>query len=835
MRNAKFAMLAVSCALSCAAGPKVVWWSDPVEPGETVEVFGADFEGAEVTVAGRKAPVVKTTGTGLWFKVPGDLKEGLADVRLSGGGETVEFTINAPQVRWMQGHEGGESVFPGDLLRLFGRCLRRKGAQVTLGGRPLALEYEDEWSVSARVPENFPEGEHEVRVSNGEGGAGGWRSAGKMRVCRQRVFWKDDVFDVAAFGAVASDHVDDTAAFKAALAAAERNGGGIVQVPPGRFQLRDAIKIPRHTLFRGTGRNLTSVYWPDTDYPPPAFIEASGDFGIEDIFFHSGFYECGLVVVHPTIHVGRSIWTTRETCSSNIVVRRCTFDLVGEQYIGNNPDIRAVRDRGGNSRAMLIRGARNVVVEDCSIYCSRRGMHFILSGDDFRVSRCRFAGKGFSCLGGRNFIFEDCEGSDITYSIATVARNFFFARNRQRFQWGGDRESVTHDTSHTAFKVRERGVMGVTVPGVYDGESVTVVPPPDGWHNGVSFWTGAEIQVVTGRGAGQTRSIKSIGPGNRVVIDSPFTIAPDETSRYEVGYERRDLIYVDNESSDSGIGIQLYGGCTDAVVARNTTWRNGGLIGFGHNYHSIIPMWFAQFIGNVVAEGNSCRGPAPDSPYLPIDAWVGSVPKRWESDELTRATVLRRNVLKGGATLVCATLDGLVEGNSVSHANRGIWYAWSSNSVYEANNKFEDIAGETPNSRWSHPVAGFTLWRGDDTTGQGVKLKAKKGVVSVLDAFPDAKVGDTVTAVARLHLGRQSLFTFPGGDWDSKTYFTRKGEPLNRVPEIGRIPRLWPAGDYELRIVKKLPRNRANWTFDGVFGCSGKVNELETLADSEAD
>ena len=834
-RGAAVFLIACFGALFCAAGPKVVWWSDPVEPGETVEVFGADFGNAAVTVAGRSVPVVMTTATGLWFKLPADLKEGLAEVRISGGGKSSTFTVNAPQVKWMQGHDGGEVVYSGDVLRLFGRCLRRKGTFVTLGGKPLELAYEDEWSVSAEVPADFPVGEHEVRISNGEGGAAGWRSAGKMRVTRRKTYWKTDVFNVADFGAKPSDHVDDTAAFKAALAAAGRNGGGIVQVPPGRFQLREAITIPPRTLLKGTGRQLSSVYWPDTDYPPEGLINATSDFGIEDIFFHSGFYQCGLLVDHPKINLGYPLTMTREVCSSNIVVRRCTFDLVSEQYLGNNYDIRAVRhgDKRGRSRGLLIRGSKNVVVEDCDLYVSR-GMTFILSGDDFRVSRCRFRGESFSAQGGRNFIFEDNDGVEVCFSISTVSRNFFFGRNRQGIRWGGDRECVTHDSSQTAFRLLGGGLVGVTVPGVYDGKSVVVEPPKDGWYKGQDYWYDSEIQIVTGRGAGQTRHVVAIEPGNRVVIDSPFTIAPDATSRYEVGFERHNLLYVDNESADAGIGIQLYGGCTDVVVARNRTRRTGGLIGFGHNYHSIVPMWFAQFIGNTIEEGNSCRGPAPDSPYLPIDAWVGSVPKRPEAEELTRATVLRRNVLKGGATLTCATLDGLVEGNSVAHANRGIWYAWNSNSVYEANNRFEDIGVELPNRRWTHTVDGFTLWRGTDTTGPGVKVKAKNGKVSVTDVFSDAKVGDVVTAVAHLRLGRTSLFTWPGGDWDSKTYFTRKGEPLNRVPEIARIPRIWPAGEYELRFVKTLSHWRTgNWIFDGTFGCSGKTNELETLVNME--
>ena len=60
-----------------------------------------------------------------------------------------------------------------------------------------------------------------------------------------------------------------------------------------------------------------------------------------------------------------------------------------------------------------------------------------------------------------------------------------------------------------------------------------------------------------------------------------------------------------------------------------------------------------------------------------------------------------------------------------------------------------------------------------------------------------------MTAVAHLRLGRTSLFTRPGGE-------------------------------YELRFVKTLSRWRTgNWIFDSTFGCSGKTNELETLVNVE--
>jgi hypothetical protein len=71
------------------------------------------------------------------------------------------------------------------------------------------------------------------------------------------------VFDVSAYGAVPDDGQSDKAAIKAAVAAAEANGSGIVFFPPGRFDINkpetpwvnDPIYVEASRIvFRGSGR-----------------------------------------------------------------------------------------------------------------------------------------------------------------------------------------------------------------------------------------------------------------------------------------------------------------------------------------------------------------------------------------------------------------------------------------------------------------------------------------------------------------------------------------------------------------------------------------------------
>ena len=805
------------------AEPKVVWWSDPVKPGEAVEVFGAGFEGTRVAVGGRPVPVAKTTATGLWFVFPSDSAKRVVGVTLTGAdGKSSSFTLNAPQVKWMQGENGGKSVFPGDVLRIFGRNLKVGGTAVRLGGRALKLVDVDDYSLKAEVPADFRPGRAELEVDNGESG---WTKGGSVEVVRNVPFWKEKVFRITDYGAVASDCLDDTAAVQAALAAAAANGGGIVLVPPGRFQLRESIRIPEHTLLKGTGRNLSCLYWPDTDYPPEALIAAKGEFAIEDLYFHSGYYNCGLVVDNPFHAVRHDLAASRPVACRNIAIRRCSFHFVTNQYTLDDPELKNRREPGGGSRGWLIRNAENVVIEDCDLHSSRRGMYFILLGDGFRVSRCTFTGQGWSCLGGERYVFEDCRGTDITYSISTLARRFFFGRNEQHVKYENDRESLTHDGARTAFRdAKAPGTPGLMFGGAYDGRSVDL-DLPDGtvWSEGTNFWIGAELQIVTGTGAGQSRRITDIVGSRRVLIDRPFLIAPDATSRFEPCYERQDLLYVDNVMTDSGVGIQLYGGCTDCIVARNRTSHNGGLIGAGRNYHSFIPMWFTQFLDNTIEDGNSCRGPHPDSPYLPMDAWLGSH-MTWatEAHRLTLATVVRGNVLKGNAMIKSATFDGIVEGNRVSDATEGISYDFGRETVYETNNVLQGIRGPVERAfrKW-YVREGVTI----EKTGAGrngpvnAVIGKWPGTISVKELLPDAKRGDTVTVRAKVTLARPQVFRIRFYDRDMSVYFTKSGDPRGpvKISHQGRIPRLWPAGEYELRLVKRLNGPEGTWPINYYF------------------
>lgn len=694
MMKAAVLCFAVAAAVSAQERPAVFWWSAPVEPGELVQVAGGNWGDAPtVEVAGVRVRPVRVTETGICFEVPKTLGAGLAACRVvgAGGAASEAFILNEPAVWWTQGDLGADAS-PGGWLRLFGRCLDRGGkAKVVLedGGRrvELKLTKRDGWSLDAAVPGDLREGRYAVRVSNGAGGRDGWREAGRVAVRRPQAVWKPERFDVTAFGAVPNDGLDDTLALQAALAQAATNGGGVVYLPRGRFQCNGTLQIPPNTLLRGESRESTALYWPDCEEPPENLIEGTTAFGIEDLFIHSGKYRNGIVCKNASAgqhELGGGI-APDDAKPRDISLRRVRLKLVIDQYlIKNTAEYEKRAYLRGNG--IVIRDAYNVNVEDCDIYTSKEGsttLFFVLSADYLHIRNCRINGSGWAVVGGDRVIFENNGAHNCTYSIAPVCRRLFWSGNTQYDLFTNNRESITHDGARTAF----RGLLPAACEGTrlaldFGAEKVA-------YRNGPGYWVGQNVQLVEGRGAGQTRTVAAID-GNVVTLDRAWDVTPDATSRFVVAAERRHLIYADNFTEDSSVAIQLYGGLTEGALVRNRCARAGGFRGFGMDYRAIIPLWYVQFIGNEILEGNGYRGPS--NQMVPLDAEL-AILDHGRGMDLTRSCVMRGNTLHNNARVVMSCANGIIENNLVKNADMGIAVeARHAASIVLRGNRFENVA-----------------------------------------------------------------------------------------------------------------------------------------------
>ena len=711
----------VLAATAWGGRPVVTWTGYPVRAGDRVLVHGGDWgPSPRVEAGGRTVEATVLSDSGLVFPFPAD-REAIVEGRVvNADGASAPFALNAPTVWWLQG-DGGDSSTPGGVLRIFGRSLAPYGAQdsdapvpggaaggeavapadggrdgvsVWFGGRKLAVLRSDVWSLDAQVPADMKPGTYPVQVSNGLPGGKDRYDAGVWTVAAPRRIWKDDVFDVEDYGAEPYDSDSDSDAFDAALAAAAANGGGTVFVPRGRYVLTRTLVLPPHVLLKGEDRARSQICWPDTMTPPENLVEGTHSFGIHDLFISSGQYRNG-IVAQSEMAAADCMASARGTLTHDVSLKRLTVKFVSDQWREERDLANFLPRYSMRGDGILVRNCLRGEIEDVELHCDKdaqRTLFFNFTGDYIRMAACRITGSGWAIFGGDRCIFERNIAHNCTYSISSVCRRMFWSGNIQRDLYTNNREAVTHDGAKTAWHAKKHGEQGCAT-GVVKGTHVTLAFPENiRWKSGTNYleWVGCELQVTDGRGAGQTREIVSMKDYGDLEIDRPFDLVPDATSLFVVVAERKHLLYVDNDIADAGVAIQLYGGVTDCVVARNRCRRAGGFHGSGRDYHGVITCWNVQFLGNVVEEGNCHRGSIGTDFRGAGASLIGAFPPnvRWP---FSQSYVYRDNVIESNGSLFISVKNALVERNTVRRSAVGVTSRRYQETMVVADNVFDQV------------------------------------------------------------------------------------------------------------------------------------------------
>ena len=695
-------IIAVACAaisLACRAErPAVEWAQYPVGPGDNVLLQGGNWgEDATVEIAGRKVRPAHKTDTGLVFAYPSSRREIVRGRVVSGNGKSNEFVLNAPEVWWLQG-DGGDIATPGGWLRAFGRSLGGGAMRIRRGGGAWfepELWRIDDYEIAAKIPADIACGEYEVEVRNS---LGGWKDAcraGKWKVSRPRRIWKDDVFDISKFGAVPDDGVDDSDAFAGALAAAGRNGGGTVVVPRGLFNVEGSFEIPTNTLVKGAGIGLSHLKWPDLLDPPPYMLIFDHSIGIHDLFISVGQYRNGITY---KANISKSFWAALEPRTHDVSLKNLRLRFVTDQQRDRDKKVFLERFTMKGIPIDLPDSLR-VEMVNVDLYCDKcptDSKYFRLTGWYHRVANCSFRGGAWAPCPGVSFIFEDNEISSGCLSINPMCHGAYFARNRYRDVYRGDPVCLGHDSSRSPYARGCAQIHGKVASG--DGRTICLeyeraADSPANREkksdrDAPSAWIGTSLTIFRGRGAGQTRRITSISDDwTKVCVDRPFGVSPDATSWMYVSYTRRHVLMLDNEFTDAGFGVELYGGANEYIIARNRACRAGGFKAFGFEYSSVIPCWRVQFLDNVITEGSG-------------EKWDSTITARVEDFPFhTRGCVARGNRIDSNGDIWFFCEDGLVEGNFVRNSRYGI-KATSSNERfgyrtvapnYIGSNRFENV------------------------------------------------------------------------------------------------------------------------------------------------
>ena len=765
--------LTMTAIIAHAGAPAIFWASDPVGPGEAMMVIGEDLgrapsiemvrisdgragqpSGSTFAWPSRGSTAVEALqphAQSLKGIVPRSFDPGLFAVRIKTPDGVVERILNRPQLWWVQG-EVGVTATPGGWIRLFGKNLQwdqklgLRKAELQLEGpcrRSLKIEG-DAQSVRAALPNDLPAGDYRVFLHSGAGGAAGWSDPLVLTIA-QKEAWPQTVYNVTNFGAVADGIKDDTEAIRSALDAAEKQGGGIVYLPRGRYALSDALIIPRRTVLRGEREDAVALAWIDLPTPPFALVQGTNSFGVENLTLYAN-HHCHVIAGD----------LGDKPDAGDVVLRHVR--VRADAYRGH-PTVDEVDARlresmkwstGGGDTVRL--GGRNIEITDCDFYGTGRAL-FLSRVRGGRVSNNRFFNGrwGWYCISGSDgLIFENNQitGADLMSTGGGMncldgsrySQNVYYAGNTLSMMHGWDREAMTSDAGGEAYSGKAAVVNGTTLE----------LAGKTNWRN--SDWKGAAVFVLDGRGAGQVRRVVS-QRDNTVTIDQPWDVAPDTTtSEFCVTMFQGHYMIIGNDFSDCG-PMQFYGTAVENIVLRNTGTRMSGFRGKGLWYHGYQPNWYCLFIDNVIAEGNYYHWSSASDSVLEVS---GSQHAPY-AGPLNIGTVVRGNRLESNAHISIEgyTRDVIVEGNRVANAEQGLFISKRTTNVLERANTFENVrdplvdepalqrAADARMRRYlnrQEPVARWDFEKTDrmktlDATGNGFQARLNPGVNIVAEGF----------------------------------------------------------------------------------------------------
>ncbi|MGH8048343.1 MAG: glycosyl hydrolase family 28-related protein, partial [Chthoniobacterales bacterium] len=296
-----FALLSVGRA----AQPTIFRMLDPVRPDQTLLLFGAgmtpaiEAEGFRVADDFVEAPplspgrpegrprtmkVLQATELSAKVLIPASWKPGIYALRLKNDGNDSQWLLaNRPVVWWCRSEEA-DFAFPGGVFRAFGQNFdARTRAWLVTGkkSRRLKITFGRENDFEARVPDDLPPGDYQLYVHNGWGSECGFSDPIAVRV-EEKPALHAQKFDVRKFGAKGDNRTDDTAAFVAALAAAEKAGGGIVFLSPGAYLVSRKLVVPAGVTVRGESTDDVWIKNPPDAPTFEALFAGSGNFALEN-------------------------------------------------------------------------------------------------------------------------------------------------------------------------------------------------------------------------------------------------------------------------------------------------------------------------------------------------------------------------------------------------------------------------------------------------------------------------------------------------------------------------------------------------------------------------
>ena len=542
-------------------------------------------------------PIEQLTVDSVKFRIPKTLQNGIYAVKLTNksGGEDAIIVVNNPHLSYTFGSDGGSTPAGGD-LRIFGRKIvfddytKTRVAIIDPNDgvtKCILTPYksEDKYSIHVMLPSNLTDKEYEVYVHNGYGDNSNWSRAGKIKVSPDvRSTWSQKIFDVTDYGASGDLKTNDTPAFIAAFEAAAQNGGGIVYAPAGVYTVIHTLTIPNNVSFRGDGIEKTHIIYDVSTWDigdARTLISANGNVEICDLSIYGSRRKHILYINGDTLKPRENIYVhdirvkiygLTETLSAG--AGNVGYDgvhSVSELIIMLRKEL--TEYLASNSIASFYMGEwrkdqYNIQLYniDCYFDEAERVNGIKIGGYYNYLSNIQVKEGSFGWPSGLTYDYGIMENCNFGYDtqVGLQGNNWYFAHNTYANTTMNNRESSTTDGGCSVTDMIIRLDTTSSSGCVYE-----VVSTPLG-----SDLSGRMIMVASGQGYSQVRTIVA-NTSDRIVVDTPFAVAPNRNSRCFVQNKRTNLFYVENKIINAG-AFGTYGSMIDAVFDGNSFEQASG-------------------------------------------------------------------------------------------------------------------------------------------------------------------------------------------------------------------------------------------------------------------
>lgn len=773
-RRTWLAMALNMLVLNCygATAPVVFWSPDSVEPGNIVLLYGGGLGEVGMISVGRlpdgspghpggmspsaeaqSVAPIQPCENSLKFQLPETFTAGIFQATIqSPAGASKPVVLNRPEVWFIQptilmpGLSANQTP-PGAQVQIIGKNFLLPGDKGSaraemrsFGGQwiPLTLTRVERFSLRAQLPADLAEGRYELWLHNGFGGAAGWGGPLVVDV-KSSDAWPGKVFNVKAFGAKGDGVADDTAAIRAALDAAQQNGGGIVYLPWGTYRLTNYFVIPERTVLRGEGRDCTVLQWPVSDPKTRADFSPVAAYGVaryavEDLTMIARKSDT-LFMDMSDSRLPNELSAQKPAVSRDVFFRRVNFqhwlgcnrpERNTELWnTGTNAQGKPVPSKHDGEQAMVLRvGAmENFELSDCQM---QGGQVHLRNLRNARETGNLFGNEMGYCwaeLGGGAHQMV-CESNEVRASSSWGYGNIgmqqvYSAHNRSYNFVRGEREGMTLDISALPTPTIVSNIAWFGLPTRVDGQKLILT----GIKAQPGEFVGLAVMVLDGPGAGQYRIITSNTP-TEFTVERPWDVPPTTGSTVGLWSLMRHMIVYKCEGYDTSAFSQLYGSFYDFTVDSCHVERNQGVWGQSG--------WFVRFYYNDVEYANSYHpgiGPHGNNPEgnLPF-SFVGLTDgnlriTKFGSSQYGKQRVFVNEVVPhpvpGGRGVIvkgnrlCYNqrvaippsaearthddgpvrfVDGVVDANRIEHSPVGVQVGPAVQRFVVANNRYEDVA-----------------------------------------------------------------------------------------------------------------------------------------------